>query len=165
MYGLISNSLFCSFDNRYSVAIGKTQIQKILSLCCAINRSETGGILIGHYSSKHDCAHIKTIVGPAQDSIHKRTSFLRGVSGLQTKIDLFWNRYRHYYLGEWHFHPFASSKASAQDIQQMTSIALSSDYNCPEPILLIVGGDPSASFTISAYAFPKGQLVELKACK
>jgi len=54
-------------------------------------------------------------------------------------------------LGEWHFHPEASSILSEQDLQQMQQIAASDLYSCPEPLLLIIGGTPPSDWTMNAY--------------
>ncbi len=49
-----------------------------------------------------------------------------------------------YYIGEWHFHPFMSPVPSGTDLRQIRAIARDRDYQCPVPILIVVGGDPSA---------------------
>jgi hypothetical protein len=44
----------------------------------------------------------------------------------------------------------------------MSRIADTVHYRCPEPVLLIVGGDPPAKWNLKAYVFPKGKcLMEL----
>jgi hypothetical protein len=58
-------------------------------------------------------------------------------------------------LGEWHFHPYATPSASADDERQMLTIADDPRYHCPEPILLIMGGDPSGAWTMAAYVFTR----------
>jgi hypothetical protein len=49
---------------------------------------------------------------------------------------------KEHYLGEWHFHPFAAPSPSSIDYSQMAEIAVSRSWRCPEPVLLIIGGDP-----------------------
>jgi hypothetical protein len=53
-----------------------------------------------------------------------------------------WGLRKEYYLGDWHFHPFSPPNPSADDYDQMLRIASSPNWKCPEPVLLIIGGDP-----------------------
>ena len=50
-----------------------------------------------------------------------------------------WNQGR-YYLGEWHYHPNTSSLPSGIDNNQMIKLSRDKKLNCPEPILIIIGG-------------------------
>ena len=50
-----------------------------------------------------------------------------------------WNQGQ-YYLGEWHYHPNASSLPSGIDNKQMIKLSRDKKLNCPEPILIIIGG-------------------------
>ena len=58
-----------------------------------------------------------------------------------------------YYIGEWHFHPYSSPFPSATDLQTMHSLSEEEYLHCPEPILIIVGGKPSAwAYHVSVFA-------------
>jgi hypothetical protein len=81
---------------------------------------------------------------------------LRGVRGVQQVVDRYWRRGAAYYLGEWHFHPFAEPELSDLDRWSMRGIAASLLYNCPEPIVLLIGGDPAGDWNASAWAFRRG---------
>jgi len=131
---------FSSLDKKFTVKISEDCIDSILSYIRIAGRYETGGILMGQYSTNLDIATIKNITGPPSDSKGGRTWFKRGIKGLKMIIDRFWEQ-KTYYLGEWHFHPNAAPNPSLQDKKQMSEIAISPDYNCPEPILLIIGGN------------------------
>lgn len=61
-----------------------------------------------------------------------------------------------FYVGEWHFHPNAAPTPSDTDHRSMRGIATSTRYNCPEPVLVIVGGNPRREWTASAQVFPRG---------
>ncbi|HCM3801602.1 TPA: Mov34/MPN/PAD-1 family protein [Klebsiella variicola subsp. variicola] len=61
-----------------------------------------------------------------------------------------------YYVGEWHFHPGGSPEPSGDDFRSMTSIAANPDYQCLEPVMIILGGDPAGSYSLSASVFPRG---------
>jgi integrative and conjugative element protein (TIGR02256 family) len=129
----------------------------MVSLCRDAKKNETGGIIAGRYTDARDWAIITELTGPPNDSRSGRTWFRRGIRGLQQLIDRLWQRERSYYLGEWHYHPFASPNVSGTDISQMRTIAGSDAYACPEPILLILGGDPAGVFEIRAFVFLRGR--------
>jgi integrative and conjugative element protein (TIGR02256 family) len=92
------------------------------------------------------------VTGPARDSASGRAWFQRGVAGLQ---DLLFRRWRQqeYYLGEWHSHPGAAPTPSGTDATQLKLFARAADYHCPEPILLIVGGDPRNEWILHARVY------------
>jgi hypothetical protein len=112
---------------------------------------------VGHYGEGLDWALVTKVSAAPRDSMAGRYSFERGVQGLERWLKRLWKAPRRaYYLGEWHFHPHGSAAASAHDRAQMTAISRSPAYRCPEPVLLIVGGDPGSSWRASAYVFPSG---------
>ncbi len=127
------------------------------SLCRKAKRSETGGILAGRYSEGHDCAVVTEVTGPPPDSRSGPTWFKRGVRGLQQLIERLWGQGRAYYLGEWHYHPYGPPNPSKADVAQMTEIASSNGYSCPEPLLLIIGGDPKMGLEIKVFVFQRGE--------
>ncbi|RZK45196.1 MAG: hypothetical protein EOO61_00820 [Hymenobacter sp.] len=154
---------YWSTDKEFGLVISHEQLKEISILCIKAGSHETGGILIGGYSENRACASITQITGPAQDSRSGRSWFIRGTFGLQKLIDRLWKQDRQYYLGEWHFHPDAQPNPSAQDIAQMKSIAFSQTYNCPEPLLLIMGGNPAKHPLVRVFVFPGGKIIELAA--
>jgi len=86
---------------------------------------------------------------------------VRGVKGLETLLKRFWSK-NEYYLGEWHYHPNASASPSMQDISQMKEISRSIHYQCPEPVLLIIGGDYN-EYEIRVFVSVKNyKLIKLK---
>ena len=89
------------------------------------------------------------------DSRSGRTWFVRGIRGLQKTIDRLWTRQHEYYLGEWHFHPGGAPDPSQTDIEQVQEIAYSEQYHCPEPVLLIIGGEPSGKWSARSFVFPR----------
>jgi hypothetical protein len=90
--------------------------------------------------------------------------FVRGVSGLGKWLKQLWShRRRRFYLGEWHFHPFGSPMPSTQDDIQMKEIAQLFESRCPEPVLLIVGGDPKGGWSLGAFVYVCDNRIDLKA--
>ncbi len=139
---------FRSADGEFEVLLGPGALEQMLDLCRQATRVETGGVLIGRYSSDHRTAHVELATGPGSDSQAGRTWLVRGVRGLQKILDTLWNQKRRYYVGEWHFHPGAAPSPSRRDVSQMQSIARSVQYHCPEPLLVIIGGDPDGAYSL-----------------
>ncbi|MFT3767498.1 MAG: Mov34/MPN/PAD-1 family protein [Minicystis sp.] len=116
---------------------------------------ETGGILAGDYNEALDCARVVKVSAPPRDSRAGAWSFERGIDGLGDWLATLWRgRRRMYYLGEWHYHPHASPEASAQDRAQMVAVAREKAYACPEPLLVILGGDADRGWELRVYVFP-----------
>lgn len=44
------------------------------------------------------------------------------------------------YLGDWHSHPRTAASVSGRDRKTLRNIASDADAECPEPLMLIVGG-------------------------
>ena len=145
-----------SIDRRFGIRITSENLKILLAECLASDGNETGGILIGRYSSRHDTAVITKIGKPPMDSESFRRMFRRGTHGLQELLDRLWP-IQEYYLGEWHYHPCSSATSSSADREQMQRISESSGYCCPEPILLIVGGNPTEAWEVAAQVFPRGE--------
>lgn len=139
---------FRSADGAFEVRLGGEAVERMLMLCHRARRLETGGVLIGQYSSDHRVAYVEVATGPGSDSRAGSTWLLRGVRGLQNILDTFWSQKRGYYIGEWHFHPGAEPSPSRRDVAQMQSIASSELYHCPEPLLVVIGGDAGSAPSI-----------------
>lgn len=148
---------FWSDDRRFGLRIPKREVSKILRMCAHSGSKEIGGILVGYYTAALDCAVVSVISKPPPDSRFGGNWFHRGIQGLQSLIDRFWYANQHYYLGEWHFHPYDLPVPSQQDMQQLKKIASSIPYRCPEPVLFIVGGNPTGEWSAGAYVFPRGK--------
>ena len=146
-----------SADGRFGLRVEGRHVESILEFCKNAGEKETGGVLIGFYTDDLKCAVVTQTIGPPKDSQSGGTWFYRGVEGLQRFINAIWRRKRHYYLGEWHYHPHAPANPSFVDIKQMKSIADTDSYLCPEPVLLIIGGDPTSRWHSRAFVFPKDE--------
>lgn len=146
-----SDLTMCSSDGRFRVRVGCRQLKGLWAMCHQSGGLETGGLLVGRYNEAHDTAIVTRVWGPPEDSVRRRTSFWRGIRGLQRKLDSLWKA-REYYLGEWHYHPGGAGQPSETDISQMARIARAPQYNTPEPILIVVGG---SDWEVVAYVFPQ----------
>jgi integrative and conjugative element protein (TIGR02256 family) len=148
---------FISEDRRFEIHIGGAQVDEMVRFCVKSGKNETGGILAGKYDHSHKRADISIVVDAPEDSRRGRFTFVRGVRGLQGWLNLLWSKKQRYYLGEWHFHPFAAPEPSSTDLKQMRYVAEDAGHHCPEPIMLILGGDPKGRWTIRAFIFPRGR--------
>jgi len=149
--------LFQTSDARFGLSLDDSVVNKMLTFCGSEARTETGGILVGYYTKKRDWAIVTDLSGPPDDSRRSRASFDRGTKGLQRWLAQLWGSNRHYYLGEWHYHPAASPEASDVDSRQLQENSENARLVCPEPVMLIVGGDPSRSWEARAYVHPRGR--------
>lgn len=148
----MTDRIYYHNDFPYTVVLKNKLIKQMLEFCCAKMPLETGGILVGDYSEDASSATIKYITGPPQDSRHRRYEFYRGTHNLESLLSDFWEQGK-FYLGEWHFHPKSSSDPSLVDRKQMKKISTGGNYNCPEPILLIIGGNPNTEWHLSCSIF------------
>jgi integrative and conjugative element protein (TIGR02256 family) len=152
--------VFSSIDQQFSFELSDSQISYLLDFIKRSRAKETGGILIGKYNRDHSVAIVKKLTGPPKDSSSGFVWFQRGLHGLQQLLERHWVK-QEYYLGEWHYHPYSSPNPSHQDIQQMKTIALSKPYHCPEPIMMIIGGDIE-SYDIRVFIALRGkEFIEL----
>lgn len=148
---------FISSDYRYCVSLPVPQLNNALSFCKKSQGKETGGIITGAYNESLNDARIVSLKEGPKDSKAGNTWYVRGVDGVQNFLRKIWLKEKKYYLGEWHFHPFGSATPSNTDIEQMKKISKSSDANCSEPLLLIIGGDPCNKYELNVYVFPKNK--------
>lgn len=146
-----------SKDRRFGLSIPNQLVNQMSELCFDSYPVETGGILLGQYNNNLDCAFVTELTGPPKDSKSGRTWFERGIKGLQRKVDLLWRHKSRFYLGEWHFHPGGTPLPSPTDVDQIQELADSHRYNCPEPLLLIIGGHPPDHYSFGAYVFRRNQ--------
>ncbi|AIC93178.1 Mov34/MPN/PAD-1 family protein [Shouchella lehensis] len=152
----MNDLIYLNTDMPLKVEIGEQLVKKFSEASQEKYPNETGGILIGKYSTDLKKAIIKEIITEPQDSTSTTTSFFRGTEGLQKLLDESWKREELYYLGEWHYHPLGNTKPSNQDVSEMKKIMTNQSYNCPEPILIIVGHQPCNNISLGVYLFLNG---------
>lgn len=135
-----------SRDGRMHLRLDAHHVERLLSHCKTAGQEETGGVLLGRYNKRHDTALVLDVLGPPKDSTRSRTRFQRGTEGVQRILERIWTARKEHYLGEWHFHPFAAPMPSRIDYEQMVEIATAPSWKCPEPVLLVIGGDPCGAW-------------------
>jgi len=149
---------FVSVKGDFHLFISKGLLEEVGNYCRSARRNETGGIIVGGYSADLSSAIVDKILGPPSDS---RSGFSWFVKGVKETLDNLWQNQQQFYLGEWHYHPYAAPNPSPRDLQQMHEVAHHPDFACPEPIMLIAGGDPRRTMHFRAFVFPGGRMVEL----
>lgn len=151
---------YLAVDRSVAVDIQAAALDAMVRLCAQSGHFETGGVLIGRYSEFGDRVVVNKVTGPPRDSRRFRFSFIRGIAGLTSRFRREWAEGA-YYVGEWHFHPFASPMPSATDIGQINAFAAEADLRCPRPVLVVLGGDPEAKWSIAAGVVMDGQFIDL----
>ena len=119
--------------------------------------NEVGTSLVGCYSDDGFKAYILELAPLSSDSKGSRTSFYRGVAGLRkffAKLRRIYTGKRHY-VGEWHSHPDAAPIPSETDNRNQLEIALDTKTNCPECILIIIGGTFSNIDEIGVFVYSR----------
>lgn len=107
--------------------------------CC--EPFESGGLLLGHRSTKNADIVVMEVTMPGQEAVRTRLSY----SPDQVyDEELVVSRYRASngritYLGDWHSHPGAAPYLSKRDRSSLRRIALWPKAYAPNPIMLVVG--------------------------
>lgn len=131
-----------SNNGQYTVYLADTCLKKMVKLALEHNPYEVGTSLIGYYAPHGFDAYITDIAPLPSDSKSSRFTFFRGINGLK----IFFDKLKGvHYLGEWHSHPGGRSTPSDQDIRSQFAIANDKLANCPETILVVIGGDLKAN--------------------
>jgi integrative and conjugative element protein (TIGR02256 family) len=148
-------------NNGVYVILGKNVYNNIIECCKKSVNKETGGIIAGYYSVNLNTANITYASPQPIDSLQGFCWFKRGVNGLKKRMDNMWYNKNEYYLGEWHYHPNSKPDASKVDIIQMHSISRNKKFNCPEPIMIIIGGNNEYGFKLKLSIVNDGNFVTL----
>jgi integrative and conjugative element protein (TIGR02256 family) len=146
----------------YRVELSAEVVQAMAEQGRAALPLETGGFLVGFYSDDGATARVTQILAATSDSIAGRRDLVMGTEGIAEKLGELWRATpRRYYLGTWHTHPGGSSTPSETDDATMIEEARSKTAECPEAILVIVGGDLAAP-EISVSVYPRRRRVPVR---
>jgi integrative and conjugative element protein (TIGR02256 family) len=157
----VSDIELWSSDRRFGLRLSHSVLQELTRYSVESGSLETGGVLIGHYSSNLDCAVIDEITGPPEDSIRRHSWFVRGIQGLVELLHARWHDARRSYLGEWHYHPAAQPDPSGQDLAAMRSVAMDRKAQCPQPLIVVMSRDGEAHRLTATVVPGKGAPVRL----
>lgn len=142
---------------RYKVTISERCLRELTSISRKHYPREIGSSLVGSYSKDGFRAAVLGSAPLPSDSRGRRFTFSRGVHGLRSFfLDLFKRtRGRRHYVGEWHSHPGGAAMPSRMDDRNQTAIARDKKTNCPECILLIIGGDFESRMDLRVYVYSR----------
>ena len=142
---------------RYTVLIPKSCLLKMVEMAQEHYPNEVGTSLVGYYSDNGFEASVLELAPLSPDSKGSRTSFYRGVAGLRnffTKLRRTFSG-RRYYVGEWHSHPNGEPIPSDTDNRNQLEIAKDTKTDCPECILIIIGGTDSNFNKIGVFVYSR----------
>lgn len=112
------NNMCCevyrTVNGSHQVELPLSVITCLFDTCKKSRKKETGGILIGCYSSDLSKAHVHIATTPPKGSIQTSNTFYRSNTGLQNVLNRSWTEDK-YYIGEWHYHPRAAATPSHVD--------------------------------------------------
>lgn len=140
---------------RYRITLAAECLREVLVISRQHLPREMGASVYGTYSRDGFNATILGNGPVAADSIGGRFSFLRGTKGAMNFFsDIFkQTRGKQHYVGEWHSHPGGPITPSALDNRTLRAIADDRTTNCPECILLLVGGDIANHPKLGVYVY------------
>ena len=147
-------------DASVAVDIADRALESMHGAARRADRRETGGILIGRYTQFGDRVCLVEATDPPTDSRSFPVAFVRGVVGLTRRLRLAWASGL-YYVGEWHYHPYASPEPSRRDVAQVLAFSRDTRYKCPNPTLVVLGGNPNQAPTASVHVVLDGAVVPL----
>jgi proteasome lid subunit RPN8/RPN11 len=142
---------------RYNVRITRRAFRSMLALAARHIPNEVGTPLVGSYSDDGHRAAVHAIAPLPDDSHGSPSSFIRGIRGLGAFFGRLVARFRgrRHYVGEWHSHPGGSSTASPTDDRNQAAIAADPKADCPESVLIIVGGEVPTAPTLGLYVYSR----------
>lgn len=156
---MTDGSRWTTEGERFGLCLTHRTMNQLEAECRSAGDTETGGVLVGHYTPDESIAVVTEALPPPGDSAAGHSWFHRGVAGLRRLLATRWAASdRTYYLGEWHYHPSIEVEASGDDLAQMRVISADTRYRCREPIMLIVGRPGNnGERPIRAFVFPHGE--------
>lgn len=142
---------------RYTVSILPACLDAMLQIAGKYHPHEVGTSLIGRYSEDGFDAYVIDVAPLSSDSRGTARAFRRGVRGLRGFYAWLRRHYqgKRYYVGEWHSHPNALPVPSRIDDLNQAIISANVKTNCPESILVIVGGDPFEEPNLGVYVYSR----------
>lgn len=142
---------------RYSVRLKKPAFRRMVRMAAAHAPAEVGTSLVGSYSPEGSVAIVHGLAPLSDDSQGSRFAFLRGIKGLHSFFVRLCSRFagKRHYVGEWHSHPDAAPFPSPIDDSNQLAIAGDPAAECPECILLIVGGHCPDSPDLGVFVYSR----------
>jgi integrative and conjugative element protein (TIGR02256 family) len=124
---------------------------------CLSLPNETGGVLIGYWLKNSEGVVITEAVGPGPCSKHEETRFIPDWSYHESEIARFYEESgrMHTYLGDWHSHPYSSTRLSITDRRTLLKIAKHKEARVPTPLMAVIGTNDPPTIQVWRY-LPSG---------
>ena len=149
-----------------TVAISGKFIERLMTdnpFRCASN-GKAGGVVAGKYNERHDLCTVTDVADPSPDSLLDGDGiYIRGHQGVNEWFEALWSEPEQiYYIGEW-FWVWGDTEATLRDATRQTLIDIfkADNYNCPEPILIVLSG-VFVNRDVRVFTVEDGDLVEFK---
>jgi len=142
---------------RYTVSISLSCLARMIEMTAAHHPHEIGTSLVGSYSDDGFDALVSDMAPLSPDSMSSQSTFVRGTKGLRAFFSRVWVAFagNRFYVGEWHSHPNGSPVPSRLDDSNQLAISRDRKTNCPESILIIVGGNPVSDYHLGVFVYSR----------
>jgi len=124
--------------------LSSTALGEIVAESRRIDPNETGGVLLGYWTSSEDSPVITHSIGPGPNAIHRPVRFIPDAKYHQIQVTEHFSGTNQLetYLGDWHSHPRGGPSLSWLDRITLARIALDPRARVPKPIMAICWGPP-----------------------
>lgn len=133
--------------------ISREHALEIVKLAAQEAPRETGGVLMGYWTSDGSDVVITHVVGPGAGALHTPTRFvpdqdahLRQIAAIYFQSDRVST-----YLGDWHSHPGGRGLLSASDRRTLRRIASTPTARIECPLMGIVAGDEEEEWHLTVW--------------
>ncbi len=125
----------------------------MIRLADAAAPKETGGTLLGYWTTAGDDVVVTNITGPGPGAIHENHRFVPDYDYQDREIVAIYaaSGRHHAYLGDWHTHPNGGTGLSRQDRCTLRRIAAHAPARAPCPLMAVLGERSEWNLKIWAY--------------
>lgn len=120
--------------------------------------NEFGGYLIGKYSEDQQTAIITGYILPKEFKATK-VLFEPSVKGVEKEFVRLYEDKQEYYIGEWHTHPYGSSRFSNTDLLAMERVVQTDSVCITNPLLLILSLNDHGLKEFTFYCYDNKRLI------
>jgi len=112
---------------------------------------ENGGVLMGYFTPSKNEAVVTKPVGPGPEAEHSSHGFCPDNRFHTEEIEETFRKDRRIiYIGDWHSHPNGNPNLSPRDKKTLKNISSYPASRLPNPVMLILYGDPD-NWNYAAY--------------
>ena len=129
-------------------------LDEAISLADAVSPNETGGVLMGYWSTNPESVVVTNLVGPGPHAIHKADSFAPDHDFQDGEVARLYKESGRIvtYLGDWHSHPRGPLELSLTDRITQLRIAAHRKARAPRAIMGILAGGPKWNLGVWSFS-------------